>query len=374
MKVNDIDIAQYGVTLLSYSPTTSGVILNTFDTKDDTLYFGKEIKRKPLEFTLFFEASNRETTLINISKVTTLLSGKSTIKFYDTDTLLYDCIYVDSKHNKINASCYEVTFTMQAVQRGALVVENANVVNLYGKGFARPLTDFDSFQATQLTNCYVKVVCDGSLKDIYFKELATIKLVANKNYTIVTEILSNTNTTSYGLNISTSTGTLCPYINNITLGQNKQTGLFKHLVTTENPIDANARMARVYTDAGCNGEIIFRQMLLEGDWTNKDLPATYWENTLLTTNNNGTRECSCILEVTPTTATSVTVNDIVLNNLIPNKTIIIDGYKKTVTQDGVNKFMDVSLFDFPKLKPGINRFNISDITTKATLKYYPTYI
>lgn len=87
-------------------------------------------------------------------------------------------------------------------------------------------------------------------------------------------------------------------------------------------------------------------------------------------------ETACVLTITPAVdLDSVTVMGITVHNLTANSPVIIDGRRKLVTEDGVNKFADTDLISFPKLKPGANTITISEPTNVTVqLAYYPTYI
>ncbi|MGG2466850.1 phage distal tail protein [Paraclostridium bifermentans] len=65
---------------------------------------------------------------------------------------------------------------------------------------------------------------------------------------------------------------------------------------------------------------------------------------------------------------------LVIRNLKGNKTIIIDGIEGTVTQDGINKFNDTDIWEFPFLLPGKNNILLSKDTCNITIKYNPRYI
>lgn len=84
----------------------------------------------------------------------------------------------------------------------------------------------------------------------------------------------------------------------------------------------------------------------------------------------------CIITVTAKdTISDAEVFGIKIKNLKENDVVIIDGIKKTVMCNGINKFADVDLTDFPTLEPGKNDIDISpseDLEMSAS--YYPTFI
>ena len=86
---------------------------------------------------------------------------------------------------------------------------------------------------------------------------------------------------------------------------------------------------------------------------------------------DGNYDTEAIFEIS-TADLSVTVNGITINNIGGN--IVIDGMAKTVTQNGINKFKDTNLTEFPRLKPGVNQITIIGDAITVTVKYYPIYL
>lgn len=74
----------------------------------------------------------------------------------------------------------------------------------------------------------------------------------------------------------------------------------------------------------------------------------------------GNMETSCIIEITPKADLSeVTLrgfgdDPIVVRNLVKGNTVVIDGVKGKVTCNGINKFRDVEMWEFPGLRVGNN--------------------
>ena len=99
-----------------------------------------------------------------------------------------------------------------------------------------------------------------------------------------------------------------------------------------------------------------------------------------TINNNGTSITPCYLEIIPTfsysnlTITGLSDDPIKINNITANKIITIDAYTNKITEDGVNKFNDVELFEFPRLNVGNNIVKISDDRATLTVKYKERFI
>ncbi len=90
----------------------------------------------------------------------------------------------------------------------------------------------------------------------------------------------------------------------------------------------------------------------------------------------GTDDIPCIIEITPIVdIEEFTINDITITNLTSNEKVIINGEKITVTEEGVNKFGDTNITEFPKLNLGTNTITVSDITNANTvIKYKNRYI
>ncbi|KGJ48072.1 hypothetical protein KD33_16750 [Clostridium sp. NCR] len=94
----------------------------------------------------------------------------------------------------------------------------------------------------------------------------------------------------------------------------------------------------------------------------------------------GNTKTPCILEITPVIdmidlkINGVSEDPLIIRNLKGNKTIIIDGIEGTVIQDGINKFADTDMWEFPFLVPGKNNITLSKDTCNITIKYNPRYI
>lgn len=94
----------------------------------------------------------------------------------------------------------------------------------------------------------------------------------------------------------------------------------------------------------------------------------------------GTLKTPCILEITPSTdlidlIISGLANDpIIIKNLKQGKKIIIDSKEGTITEEGINKFKDTDLWEFPFLNPGVNNITLSKNSCDVTIKYEPRYI
>lgn len=94
----------------------------------------------------------------------------------------------------------------------------------------------------------------------------------------------------------------------------------------------------------------------------------------------GNSNIPCIVEITPTTdMIDITIQGlnegpIIVENLKANKTIVIDGVKGTVTQDGINKFLDTDMWEFPYLVPGTNTINVDKDTCNIRIVYNARFL
>lgn len=99
-----------------------------------------------------------------------------------------------------------------------------------------------------------------------------------------------------------------------------------------------------------------------------------------TINALGNYTVPIIVEITPIIdmidfkITGLSEDPLILRNLKGNKTIIIDGINGTVTQDGINKFEDTEMWEFPFLVPGKNNITLSKDTCNITIKYNPRFL
>lgn len=94
----------------------------------------------------------------------------------------------------------------------------------------------------------------------------------------------------------------------------------------------------------------------------------------------GTQITPAIVEITPTTELAdITIegladDPIVIKNLTANKTVILDGELQKATVDGVNKYGDTDMWDFPRLNPGTNTITVNKNNCDIKIKYKPRYI
>lgn len=99
-----------------------------------------------------------------------------------------------------------------------------------------------------------------------------------------------------------------------------------------------------------------------------------------TVNVSGNSNTPAIVEITPALSiaeliiTGVSDECIKIKNLEVGKKIIIDGEEGTVTVNGINKFSDTELWEFPRLKAGANTITVDKSSTDITIKYKPRFI
>lgn len=94
----------------------------------------------------------------------------------------------------------------------------------------------------------------------------------------------------------------------------------------------------------------------------------------------GNKEVPAIVEVIPVvdiidiTLEGLADDPIKIKNLKQNKKVVLDGELQTITVDGVNKYGDTDMWDFPSLKPGVNIIKISRTDCNIKIKYKPRFI
>ena len=99
-----------------------------------------------------------------------------------------------------------------------------------------------------------------------------------------------------------------------------------------------------------------------------------------TINVSGNLETPAIVEITPTTALAdITLegladDPIIIKNLTANKTVVLDGELQKVTVDGMDKYGDTDMWDFPRLNPGKNTITVNKNNCDIKIKYKQRYI
>lgn len=98
-----------------------------------------------------------------------------------------------------------------------------------------------------------------------------------------------------------------------------------------------------------------------------------------TINVAGNLKTAAVVAITvPTDTISVTINGlgstIIVKNLKANIQVVIDGEACTVLQNGVNKFPDTDMWDFPILQPGVNTISVDNANCTLQIQYKPKFL
>ncbi len=78
--------------------------------------------------------------------------------------------------------------------------------------------------------------------------------------------------------------------------------------------------------------------------------------------------------VYPYQKAKVRLQNILIKNIDANTTIVLDSVAGLITANGINKFADTNLIEFPILHPGINKISSSESDVSITVSYTPIYI
>ena len=89
---------------------------------------------------------------------------------------------------------------------------------------------------------------------------------------------------------------------------------------------------------------------------------------------SNTKTAFRIIITTAAALESLTVNGITVNDLPANSELIIDSVNGLVTCNGVNKFKDTDLINFPYLDPGSNIISCSSSVSGIKVEYTPIYM
>lgn len=99
-----------------------------------------------------------------------------------------------------------------------------------------------------------------------------------------------------------------------------------------------------------------------------------------TINVPGNLDTPAILEITPPidiidmVISGLSDSPITVKNLKAGKKVTLNGEDGTVLEDGVNKFTDTDMWEFPRLRPGSNTITLSKNNCDVTIKYKPRWI
>jgi len=78
--------------------------------------------------------------------------------------------------------------------------------------------------------------------------------------------------------------------------------------------------------------------------------------------------------ITSITVTGLSEDPIIIQNLLANTPIIIDGVLGLVTQSGLNKYADTNMWEFPILQPGNNTINIDNSVCTVIIQFNPKWV
>lgn len=91
--------------------------------------------------------------------------------------------------------------------------------------------------------------------------------------------------------------------------------------------------------------------------------------------NEGSLTCGAKLMITANSAVEkFTIGNITISNLEANLPFVIDGLIGEVKCNGINRFLDTNLIDFPKVQPGSNTISASSLDVKIEVSYYPIFV
>ena len=174
-------------------------------------------------------------------------------------------------NNEINAEGTNVTLT-DTVDNGKVdvVCKGNTLVNLYD---FKDRNDFHSINNKVIINGKnLKFIADGTYQDAMLKPLSTIK--PNTIYTIIVNIIKNTlidgclfvTNSSDDANLSRANFVVMPNMHNRLVGT----------VTTKSDLSNDTRaMVTFLNKESTQGEIEVNIVVLEGDWTDKEIPSYF---------------------------------------------------------------------------------------------------
>lgn len=93
-----------------------------------------------------------------------------------------------------------------------------------------------------------------------------------------------------------------------------------------------------------------------------------------TVHNRGNVPSGLVLKITAISEMdAIKVCGITVTNLSAGDVFIIDGLEGTVKCNGINRFLDTDLIDFPKIQPGNNLIEIQEGECNLVVSFYPTF-
>lgn len=117
----------------------------------------------------------------------------------------------------------------------------------------------------------------------------------------------------------------------------------------------------------------------DGFFVDDDLSITFDGKTSASFYKVGTRDAPCVVEVYAKNAlTNYTITglgeNIIIESLAAEKTVVINAKTGLVTIDGANAFDRVNLWEFPTLRAGETALTFSDTNARVTIRYTPMWI
>lgn len=99
------------------------------------------------------------------------------------------------------------------------------------------------------------------------------------------------------------------------------------------------------------------------------------KNATQTITIEGNTSTEAIIDITASESVGeFKINDIIINGISKGQNAIIDGFRKTITIDGKNKFADCELWSFPVFEAGVNTVTMSEFNNvDVKVKYKPTW-
>ncbi len=91
--------------------------------------------------------------------------------------------------------------------------------------------------------------------------------------------------------------------------------------------------------------------------------------------NVGSVASGARVTVTPKVALETfTINGVTISNLDAGLPFVIDGLVGEIKCNGINRFLDTDLIDFPKVTPGTNVVEVSSADAVVEVSYYPVFV
>lgn len=150
-----------------------------------------------------------------------------------------------------------------------------NEIKIEGKTYRNVLEDYISdsnnwerLDGELIDNDFIKGTADGASYKNFWLKAGIITLKPNTQYTVFVEVRKNTLNDSGLVVTGTHQNDSFEELNIISPGE---TGIFKFLVTTKSDLTNTFPLRMFVFNTATSGEIEFRVMLLEGDYTNKNI-------------------------------------------------------------------------------------------------------